>query len=797
MVQNNVNKPQDDEVINIRETVFHYLNYWKVIVLSALICLALASLYLMKTNNQYEIKTSVLIKEDESSNSSVTESDVLNELGMPTGKNNIDNDIQVFQSADLVKNTITAVNYSTTYFFKSKLKKVKIYPSPVKLSISKILLDTISQSLEFQLSKTNVGYTLAANYANIHYQKSFSNFPAQLQFPFGVVTIESDGSSVSSKNDLYISVNNTENMAVGISGSIKIVPTTKQSSVLEISITTDNVNQGQEFLKKLVDIYNLQAIQDKNQISYNTALFIESRLKALSVELSSVEKNVEQFKSANKLTNISSQADAYMSQTSDNESKITDVETQLNVIKYVEDFVNDNKNKNHLIPNIGITDPGLSTRINSYNELFLNKERIQKASTITNPTIENLSQQLSNMKIGIKNNIINVKKALIISLRDLNSKNNLTTARIQQIPHIERKFSEINRQEQVKENLYEFLLQKREETDLALAATAPKAKIISNPRVAALVAPRRNVILLSALLLGLLIPIVIIFIREKLQISIKGMEDLETQSKAPVLGEIPFNKTDKQIVVEPDDTSSITELFRSLRNNLTFILSEPDKKIITVTSTISGEGKTFVGLNLACAFALIDKKVLLVGLDIRNPSLGKYANRDNSEGITSYLAKGGGKVDDYIEKTSFYTNLDVIYAGIIPPNPNELLNKQALDELFVELRKRYDYIIIDTAPVGVISDTFLINRVSDVTLYITRENITSKESISFINDLYENDRLKNIYVVLNASDIERKRYSGYSYKRGYNYYYGYQHKNEEKKYSFSSIVKDILTKPKN
>lgn len=797
MAQNN-NLNKQEESINIRETFFYYLNYWKWIVVSVIVCLSFASLYLLKTNNLYAIKTSILIKQGDSNggSSSVSESDVLKELGLPTEQTNIDNETQVFQSADLIKNTIVATDYSVSYSVKEKLKKEKLFPAPIKLSLRKISLDTISQPIEFQLKKETNGYTLSTTYANADYKRSFSNFPVQIAFPFGEVRI--DNTSQSIPDELYINVNNTENMAVAMSNAIKITPTSKNSDVLEISISSDNVKKGEEFLKKLVDIYNLQAVQDKNQISYNTALFIEDRLKSLAGELSNVEKNVEEFKTKNRITDLSSQANLFMNMSSDNETKANEVETQLNIIKYVEDYLTNIKNKNHLIPNLGITDPGLSALINNYNELYLNKERIQAASTPNNPVVENMTKQLYNMKSGIKNNILNVKKSLVITLSNLNNKNALTTGKIEQIPHIERKFTEINRQEQVKENLYEFLLQKREETNLSLAATAPKARIISNPRASGgPISPNKNIILLAALLLGLAIPIGAIYVKDMLQISIKNIDDLETQSKAPVIGEIPLNKTEKQVIVEANDTSSITEFFRSLRNNLTFILSEPDKKVITVTSTISGEGKTFVCLNLACAFALIEKKVLLVGLDIRNPSLAKYTNMmDKSKGITSYLAQGGGNVDEYIATTPFNPNLDVFFAGIIPPNPNELLNKKALDELFVELRNRYDYIIIDTAPVGLISDTFLINRVSDITLYITRENITSKESISFVNELYENNKLANIYVVLNASDIEKKRYNKY-YKHGYYYYYGYHRNTKNKrKYSFSSI-KDILAKPQN
>lgn len=780
MAQNDINK---EDIINIRETVFYYLEYWKWIILSIILTLSIAGVYLLKTNKQYEIKTSVLIKENETGG--MSELSILSDLGFAGGKNNIDNETQILKSTDLMKNTILSTDFHITYAVSNGLRKEVVYPAPIKLNVNNIQLDELSSPINFELTSENKAYKLEANYAGEEYSETFASFPATLAFPFGNVTLQ----NLSAKDldtDFYITVNNPDYLSIVISEAIKVAPTSKNSNVLDISFITEHKLRGKELLSKLVQLYNSQAIEDKNQIAFNTAVFIEDRLKSLSVELSSVEKSVEQFKTQNKITDISSEAQLFISQTGENETKIKEVETQLNVIEYIQSFLKDEKNNDKLIPNLGITDLGLSALINKYNEGLLEKERIARISTANNPALNNLANQLAQMRAGIKNSIVSVRKTLSIAIADLDREGKSTIGKIQQIPRIEREFVEIKRQQQIKETLYLFLLQKREETNLSLAATAPKAKTISIARAENKpVAPKKSIILLAAFIIGLIFPIALIYIRDLFQTTIKNREELEKECKATVIGEIPINKTDKTIVVSAHDTSSATELFRSLRNDLTFILDEPHKKVITITSTVSNEGKTFVGLNLASTFALIDKKVILIGLDVRNPSLSASLGAKSKHGITTYLSSGCN-IDDIIEQSAAIPNLDVIYAGIIPPNPNELLNKQALDDLFIELRKRYDYILVDTAPVGIISDTFLINRISDITLYVTREKVTSKDSILFINDLLENDRLNNIYVVLNAADIERKRYGHY---RAGNYY-GYYKKAEKK--SGVEAVKDIL-----
>lgn len=781
---------KQEETFNIKDQFFYYFSHWKWIALSVILCISLGVFYLLRTNNQYEIRTSVLIKEEDTGMSELA---ILDELGLTSGKNNIDNEIEVLKSADLMRSTVYATNSHITYYIENVFRKIKLYQnSPISLEMRNINLDTISGRIDFEISKESNHYIVKTNYRESKWERKVSTLPCRLNSPFGEIYI-SRTNTANFKKDIFVTIQNPEKLAVSLSGKIKIVPTSKKSSVLTLSINSQNIEIGKAFLQKLIDIYNSQTIEDKNEIAYNTGIFIDNRLKSLSVELSSVESDVEKFKTTNKITDISSEAKLFLDQTGTYEEKVKEVETQLNIISYVESFINDIKNKDRLIPNLGITDQGLAVLINKYNEFTLEKERIQRTSTVANPTLNNITSQLQNMYSAIRNSVVSIRKTLLIAKKDLDKEGNFTRSKIQQIPRIEKEFIEIKRQQQIKESLYLFLLQKKEETNLSLAATSPKAKMVSSPRSENTPAsPNKRLVLLLSFLIGLLIPIFFIYIKDLFYTNIKNREELEKLSIAPVLGEIPKNKEKSEIVVGLNNTSSITELFRSMRNDITFILSDPDKKVITVTSTVSGEGKTFITTNLACTFAMIDKKVLLVGLDVRNPSLASYIGLEKKQGVTSYLAMGGD-IDQLIEKSTLSPNLDIIQAGIIPPNPNELLNKKELDDLFLELRKRYDYILIDTAPVGIISDTFLVNRVSDITLYVTREGSTKKGSITYLNDLFENNRLTNLYVVLNDTDIDKKRY-GYNYYYGYKNY-GYRNKKETKnrKYSFSNM-KNLISR---
>jgi tyrosine-protein kinase Etk/Wzc len=450
------------------------------------------------------------------------------------------------------------------------------------------------------------------------------------------------------------------------------------------------------------------------------------------------------------------------------------VEMQLHLIKYVEEFIHNPANQKALIPNLGLTDVGLVSVIQQYNSLIMAHDRIADGSSEENPALKTLNQQIQSALKSIQVSIANSRKGLQISNTDINTQNTDALSKINSIPRKEREFIEIKRQQQVKETLYLFLLQKREEASLNMAVTVPKGRVLNTPDEAVRTGLQTAFLLLIFALLGLVIPIFIIFIKELINTSIMSRAQVENLTKVPVLAELGHNNTD-EIIINHRSVDSNAELFRLLRTKLQFTLDFPTQKVIMITSTEPGEGKTYVSLNLAINLSLTDKKVLLIGLDLRKPQLTKYFELSGKEGISSYLSGHENNYKKLIHTLTEYPLLDVLPAGIIPPNPNELIMNKRLDSLIEDVKEIYDYIVIDTAPVGAVSDTYLIDRLADITLYVCRAGYSDKRNLEFLNHIIADGNLSRAYLIINDLDMSSRNYyyhRGYSY--GYGNYYGHE-----------------------
>jgi capsular exopolysaccharide synthesis family protein len=588
------------------------------------------------------------------------------------------------------------------------------------------------------------------------------------------------------EEEIDVNISNPVKVAKALSSSSLTSEVGKLIDVINLTIRTSNIHQGQDILNTLAEVYNQDAAEQNNQSAINTARFIDERLKLLTSELSEVEKQMEDYKQTNKLTDIDGDAQMYLSKTTAFDQQQLEVEIQQHLIKYVEEFIQDPANKSALIPNLGLTDVGLVATIQQYNELIMTRERIANGTTADNPALTMLNQQINSTRKAILTSVRSSGKGLQISKNDLTSQNSVMQSKIRDIPRQEREYIEIKRQQQVKESLYLFMLQKREEASLNMAVAVPKGRVLNTPDDATMVGPHRSIILLIFLIIGLLIPALIIYIADMVNTSIRNREDVEKLSDIPIMTELEYNDTDSMIIDYKSNANSNSELFRLMRTKLQFTLDAPTEKVILVTSTMSGEGKTFVSINLSIMLSLADKKVLLLGMDLRIPQLAKNFNIKQKDGISSYLS---GQVPDYkslISAPEEFPNLHVMPAGVIPPNPTELIMKDRFDELINELRSQYDYIVIDSAPVGAVSDSYLIDRVSDLTLYICRAGYTDKRNIEFVNRLQSEKSLKRIFFVVNDVDFHSNRYSyysryGYGNKYGYGkkYGYGYGHKKEK------------------
>lgn len=779
-----------EESIDLRAIVHSVIDNWYWYVISIVLCIAAGLVYLKMADPIYEVTSSVILKQEKSAPEEML---LLQDFGFEGGTNNIDNEIGVFKSSDLITKVVTAQEFYISYrgerrfnlFYSPELYK----ESPVYVRWEDIEPESIPYTVHLELSKKREGIEVVAKFTtggDEYSEKSLlTSLPGYIEIAPGKFYITAQDSTNQEWSYIVASISNPVAVAKNISNNLSVSTSTKTSSQLEITLKTANRRKGVDFLKALIEEYNRDAVKDKNQIAYNTAVFIEERLKEISSELSVVESEVEAFQRQNEIADIPTQVAGYIQKDEGYTVKRNEIETQLNLISYIEQFISKPENKNKLIPNLGVKDPGLSAVIHNYNELLIEKSRVESASSEANPALKQMNARVDNMLQSIRASLANEKSASQIALRDMERENAVNNLQMRRLPTVSRQYNDILRQQEVKSSLFVYLLQKREETNLTQAAVAPKAKIIAKPIAGTSpVAPRKMIILLTALMIGIIIPAGILWLREMFKTKIENMNDLNDLRDISIIGDIAavkdFRADEIRVVVKANDHSPVNEMFRTLRSNLLFMISEKDQSVILVTSTISKEGKTFVASNLAKVLSLMEKKVLLVGADIRDPQISNTMTiKKSSTGLTSYLAGITNDYHEIIEKVD--EHLFVMQTGPIPPNPNELLAKPRTGDLIQRLKKEFDYVVIDSAPVGLVSDTFTIAKYADATIFVMREKFTEKDSIHFLNNLYAEKRIHNVAVVLNQTEtLTRMGRYGYGYKYSYRYKYGYNNKEEKK-----------------
>ncbi len=778
-----------EKPINWREIFEKIISNWKWFVFSAIIALIAGFIYARKQDVVYELKSSVLII-DQTRSGQMNEMSVLKQLdavGMGSRSTSmINNEEQVIKSTALIKRVVKRLELQTTYTRRVFLKTDELYTSsPIYVRLDSLSLTSLKSPLVLDISPAKGQLTIKGRYSDSDFQLQTNQLPAVLNTPAGTIYIQLRPGMTFPAEPIEVTINDPVKVAKMLSQVALTTEVGKMVDVIDLTLHTANIQKGQDILNTLTEIYNQDASEQNNLSAVNTARFIDVRLKLLSDELNNVEREVENYKKTNKLTDIEEDAKQYLTKNNAFDQQQIEVQMQQHLIKYVEEFIHNPANHTALIPNLGLTDVGLVSVIQKYNELVMTRERIAAGSSDENPALKTLVQEINNTRRAIQTSISNSRKGLQISNNDLSTQNMLMQSKISDIPRKEREFIEIKRQQQVKATLYLFLLQKREEASLNMAVTVPKGRVLNTPDDAIQVGPHRSIIMLIFLLIGLLVPAVIIYIRNLINTNIRSREDVEKMTDIPVITELGHNDSDSIIIDNKPNASSNSELFRLLRTKLQFTLDHPTEKVILVTSTMSGEGKTFVSINLATMLSLAEKKVLVMGMDLRKPQIAKHFGIDVKEGITSYLS---GQLTDYkslIYSPSEFPNLDVFPAGVIPPNPTELIMKERFVTLMNELKQQYDYIVIDTAPVGAVSDTYLIDRVANLTLYVCRAGYTDKRNIEFVNRIKNEQSLKRIFFVVNDVDLEINKYS---YHRKYGYGYGYENKSGKgRKNKFAGI----------
>jgi capsular exopolysaccharide synthesis family protein len=785
MENNFISDENQNEDFNLRDTLERYLNNWQWFVLAVCLCITIAYVYLRYTTPQYQASTTILVK-DEKKGGMLSELSAFSDLGLGSGlKSNVDNEIEILKSRTLVERTVKKLELNIVMVQKGNVISSELYKNtPIEVNFINTKPEFYTDKMLFDFQELTTGtFELGSELAAGEKAVFLNN---KKQYRYGEIISTQNGDLIITKSttknnqftdedkSLQISVNPLENVVASYMGRLKVNPVSKTSSVVGISIVDPVTKRAEDFLDNLIQIYNEDAAMDKSYISENTSKFVANRLLLITQELDGVEKDVEQFKKSNKLTDIETEAKLFIEGSSEYNKKSVEMEIQLNMVSSMLDFIKKSTNADLMPANI-ISGNDASGLMDSYNQLVLERNRILKSATVENPAIIKLEEQINSLKANIKQSLLRLQANLNIQKRDLRSQEGLLDSKIGDIPGQERQFRVIARQQKVKEELYLYLLQKREETAISMAATAPNARVIDAAKASKMpVSPKKSIIYLAALLLGLLVPFGIVYVIDLLDTKVKSRFDISSKFDIPFLGDIPNSVTPNE-VIDATSRTGTAEALRIVKTNLDFMLGqvpEGEAKIIFMTSTVAGEGKTFLSVNLAGTMALSKKKVLLMGMDVRNPKLNEYMALPNNSGLTDYLSSSKAPISDYIFKSDSFENLYVLPAGIIPPNPTELLMSKKVGELFAQFKKEYDYIIVDMAPISLVSDTLMLAQYADATVFVVRANFLDKRMLHIPKTLYKEGKLNNMAVLLNDTTLNK------SY--GYGYGYGYGIKVEEK-----------------
>ncbi|MEH6407085.1 MAG: polysaccharide biosynthesis tyrosine autokinase [Leeuwenhoekiella sp.] len=770
----------EEDEINIREELEKYLRYWPWFIAMALICLAVAFIYLKTTTPTYKTTASIIIKDDDSK-SPGSDLAAFADLGLMSGlgTNSIENELGILRSRRMMTNVVNALGLDVQYYDNETFKQTEIYKSaPFEVEILSIDEDKFDQVVEdeansFEVHLTQNGYELTQPETG----KTFNAVTGKIiNLGFAEVIFHKADLIKPSEDDILdflIKFSPIQSVVAQYRDALVVTLIDDNATLIDLSLEDAVKTKAQDILDQLIYEYNKEAIEDKNMVATNTALFIDERLNIINQELDSVETGKEEFKEENQLTNIEAESELFITNASDYKKRKQEIDTQLELANSMIEYIQQSSASDLLPANLGIEETGVNTLIQEYNTLVLERNRILSGSTELNPVVKRLTSQIDQMKGSVAASLQRMRSNLVIGQRDLNQHVGMIGSQIANVPAKERQYRGIERQQNIKEALYLFLLQKREETSLTLAVTAPKAKIVDNAFSGKdPVSPKSKLVMGGALIFGLALPFIFIYLKNLLNNKVHSRGDIEKVSKViPIVGELPrIGSKESDLIVE-NDRSMLSEAFRILITNLQYLLVDAaynDNGVcLFVTSSVKGEGKTFTAINLAITLANTGKNVLVMGADLRNPQLQRYEKDANRRlGISDYLVNPDITLDSIIEESTLHPNLKLIPSGSIPPNPAELLRQEKFGLLFEELKKRYDYLIIDTAPSMLVADTFLINKYADLTLYVVRAGYTEKKLLDFAVEARNDGKLHDVSFVIN--DVELANF-GYGNQYGYAY----------------------------
>ena len=764
-----------NEEINLKDQLNLYLRYWPWFLISVLLILSLAFLYLKYTSENYRTQATILIKDEQ--NNSLSELAAFEDLGLTGGglsSSDLENEVEILKSKKLLTQVVEDLDLNVRYFFEGDIVSTEVYidrPFTLKILQGEDNLRDVKELIVTPVSLTEFELQDGDDTPKKKY-----SFGEKVQLANATITLipeSSLASFIEKGKDFRVTLNYKERVVLDLQENIGVQTATKNSSVISLSLVSPIRNKSEAIINRLISAYNDDAIDDQNLVSKNTAEFIDKRLDIITQELDSVESNKVNFKQENRLTDIQTEGQLFLENASEYEKRSLDVSTKLELTNNMIDYLEDGSNKDLLPSNLGITeDDAMAQSIQNYNELIMERNRLLRSSTEKNPVVVSLTNQIAELRSNVLQSLNTARSTLRVTSQDLSSQSGRIGSRISQIPGVEKQFRGIERQQSIKEALYLYLLQKREETAISLAVTTPKAKIVDRAYSSLKpVSPKPKIVYLGSLVAGLLIPFLFVYTRNLLDTKIHNRSDIENALPGiPILGEIPQINSKESDLIETNDRSMLAESFRILRTNLSYFTKtkEGSKQVIYVTSTIKGEGKTFTSFNLGLTLTSTGKKVLLIGADLRNPQLHRYlGSKDAGIGLSEYLHDETIVPSAIINKLEIKGHkIDLMLSGRIPPNPAELLMSDRYEELLESQKSVYDIIIVDTAPTMLVTDTLLISQYADLTIYVSRAEYTEKKLLQYPKELRVDGKLKNIAFVVN--DVNYANF-GYGTKYGYSY----------------------------
>lgn len=781
-----VEEDSEQSSFNFQKLYTIFILNWKWFVLSIIICLGCSYLYLRYKSPVYATSAKLLIKDD-SNNKSASAKDAISgmvDFGIISSNYGVDNEIEILNTRTLAAEAVRDLKLYTSYWKKGRVKSVILYKNqPINVDVDAAHLEKLNAPISMSIERDENKYIVKGKYyvsvdentveGPFKFEKTLAGFPATIGTKAGTLYFTNGKTRMKDGDVMKVVIVSPMMMAAQYSSALSLEQTSKTSTTLNMQLNDRNIQRGIDYLRQLVICYNRQANEDKNEIAIRTEAFVNDRLEKINSELNSTEGQLENYKKRNRLVELKVDAKESVTNLSSYEQKLNEAATQISLINSLIQFAERPGNKYQVLPsNIGLRDEASISLINDYNKVALERNRLLRTASESSPVVEELTSQLKDMNSSIRMALSQAKRNLEIQRNAVASQYGQYNQEVSRTPEQERILTQIGRQQEVKSGLYLMLLQKREENSISLAATADKGKLVELPQYVGKVSPKTNIILLLGLILGIAIPSLVLYLLQFFRYRIEGHDDVEALTDIPIIADVAVAneaaKTRADIVVHENENNQMEEIFRSMRTNLQFMM-KPEDKVIMFTSSTSGEGKTFNAANLAISFALLGKKVVLVGLDIRKPRLAELFEIDNHHtGITKLLVKDDPTWNDVqkeILPSEINKNLDLLMAGPIPPNPGEIVTRPSLEKVLNLLKENYDYILVDTAPVGLVTDTLQIGKLVDATVFMCRADYTPKAAFSAINMFKAEKKLKNMSIVINGIDMSKKKY-GYYYGVG-------------------------------